>query len=190
MADTGGARLGTEAAQRLAALGSVTVEPGLSDDDFARVEDTHGVEFADDHRAFLAAGLPVGAQWPNWRSDGRRSLSKRLQLPIEGVLFAVEWNNFWDDAWGKRPVRLKDALRTARYRLARVPQLVLVYSHHYLPGGRGSFGRPVLSVVRTDVVALGCDLADYVDREFGSGGHRLPDAVSTIDFWSGLARSA
>lgn len=127
MADSGGVRLGVEAAQRLAALGSVTIEPGLSDDDFARVEDMFGVEFADDHRSFLAAGLPVGAQWPNWRSDGRRSLAKRLQLPVDGVLFAVEWSDFWDAGWGKRPARMKDALRTARYRLARVQQLVPVY---------------------------------------------------------------
>lgn len=187
MADTGGDRLGIEAAQRLAALDSVTIEPGLSDEVFARVEDEFGVEFADDHRSFLAAGLPVGAQWPNWRSEGRRSLAKRLQLPVEGVLFAVEWSEFWDDGWGKRPARVKDALRTARYRLARVPQLVPVYSHHYLPGGRGSFGHPVLSVVQTDVVVRGSDPADYVDDEFGPDGHRDRDAAPTVEFWSGLA---
>jgi hypothetical protein len=186
VADTGGARLGAEAARRLAAVGSVTIEPGLSDDDFARVQDAVGVEFADDHRSFLAAGLPVGAQWPNWRSEGRRSLSKRLQLPVEGALFAVEWSAFWDDGWGRRPSRMKDALRTARYRLARVPALVPVYSHHYLPGGQGSFGAPVLSVARTEVVVRGADLADYVDREFGCLGHSGTDPARTVEFWSGV----
>jgi hypothetical protein len=184
--DTGGAVRGVEAAERLAALGAVAIEPGLSDDDFARVEETFGVEFADDHRAFLAVGLPVGAQWPDWRGAGRRSLVKRLQLPVEGVLFAVEWSDFWDGGWGKRPARMKDALRTARYRLARVPQLVPVYSHRYLPGGRGSFGHPVLSVVQTDVAVAGSDLADYLGREFGGDGPTDPDAVPTVEFWSGL----
>ena len=186
MADTAGVRLGTEAADRLAALGSVTIEPGLSDDEFARVEGDLGFEFADDHRAFLAVGLPVGGQWPNWRSDGRRSLAKQLQLPVDGVLFAVEWGDFWDDGWGKRPARMKDALRTAKYRLARIPRLVPVHSHCYLPGGRGSFGHPVLSVVQTDVVAVGADLADFVDREFGSEGRSDRAAVPTVEFWSGL----
>src|ERR1700712_1255862 len=157
---------GTEAAARLAACGAVHIEQGLSAEEFARVEEILGFEFADDHRAFLAAGLPVGNSWPNWRSEGRKSLQKRMQLPIDGVLFAVEWNEFWAPGWGQRPARMKDALRTAVYEMARVPRLVPVYSHRYLPAGRGSFGHPVLSVVRTDVVALGCDLADYIANEF------------------------
>jgi hypothetical protein len=188
MVGVGGAQLGTVAAARLAARGTVVIERGMSDDEFARVETDFGFEFADDHRAFLAAGLPVDASWPNWRGEGRRSLAKRLQLPADGVLFAVEWGGFWGDGWGQRPSRMKDALRTARYQLARVPQLIPVYSHHYLPAGRGSFGHPVLSVVRTDVTCDGADLADYadyVDNEFGPG-HRAPGARPTVGFWSDL----
>lgn len=186
MVDPDGARLGTAAAARLAALGSITIEPGLTDDELSRVEQSFGVEFADDHRSFLAAGLPVGASWPNWRSDGRRNLARQLRLPVEGVLFAVEWSGFWDDGWGVRPQRIKDALRTAKYRLARVPQLVPLYSNRYLPGIRGSFGHPVLSAVRIDVVVRGTDLADYIDTEFGSAAHRAPDTAATLDFWSAL----
>jgi len=181
MSDT----IGTEAAARLAAAGTVTIEPGLSDDEFARVEEMLGVEFADDHRAFLAAGLPAGAAWPDWRSEGRRSLQKRLQLPGDGILFAVEWAEFWPDGWGQRPARMKDALRSARYQLARIPQMIPVYSHHYLPGGRGSSGRPVLSIARTDVVSLGADLADYVAGEFGAG-HPAVAVPASVEFWSDL----
>lgn len=181
MSDTG-----TEAAARLAALGSVTVEQGLTDAEFARVEQTLGFEFADDHRAFLAAGLPVGPLWPHWRGEGRKSLQKRMQLPIDGILFAVEWNDFWTLGWGQRPARMKDALRTANYHLARVPRLVPVSSHHYLPGGRGAFGHPVLSVVQTNVVAVGSDLADYIAGEFGSDANSPAPAVPTVDFWSTL----
>ncbi len=179
--------IGVAAAERLAAAGVTTIEPGLSDDEFARVESTFGVEFGDDHRAFLAAGLPVGGSWPDWRSEGRRSLAKRLQLPLEGVLFAVEWAEFWHDGWGRRPAKMKDALRSARYQLERAPQLVPVYSHHYLPDGRASLGHAVLSVVQTDVVVYGTDLAHYIDNEFGGGGpgHRDPEAA-TVAFWSEL----
>ncbi|MCZ0726510.1 hypothetical protein [Mycolicibacterium iranicum] len=156
------------------------VEPGLTDDEIARVEDTFRFEFADDHRAFLAAGVPIGASWPDWRGEGRRSLAKRLQLPAEGVLFAVEWAQFWHDGWGKRPARMKDALRSARYQLERVPQLVPVCAHHYLPAGRGTVGHPVLSVVRTDVVVASANLADYLAGKFGA------DAAPTVEFWSDL----
>ncbi len=168
-------------------VGRSPIQAGeLTADEIARVVDTFDFEFADDHRAFLAVGLPVGARWPNWRSEGRRSLAKRLQLPAEGVLFAVEWSDFWADGWGKRPSRMKDALRTARYRLARVPRLVPVHSHCYLPGGRGSFGHPVLSVVQTDVVTVGADLAGYIDHEFGPEGRGDRVAAPTVEFWAGL----
>ncbi|MGE2730908.1 hypothetical protein ACQI4F_15620 [Mycolicibacterium vaccae] len=185
MTRSDGARLGADAASRLAELGSVTLDPGLRDDEFDRVEAEFGVEFADDHRAFLAAVLPVGPSWPDWRGEGRRSLGKRMQLPAEGVLFAVEWQQFWPEAWGRKPARMKDALRSARYHLARVPQLIPLYSHHYLPAGRGSSRRPVLSVVRTDVTVVGADLADYIEREFGSRSEPVAESA-VVPFWSEL----
>jgi hypothetical protein len=176
---------GDTAAARLAAAGVVTIEPGLSEDEFTRVEQMLEFEFADDHRAFLAAGLPVGASWPNWRGEGRRSLQKRLQLPVDGILYAVEWNGFWGDGWGIRPARMKDALRSANYHLARVPRLVPVHAHRYLPGGHHSFGHPVLSVMQTDVAVYGADLAGFIDLEFGTGRND-PSAVPTVEFWSTL----
>ncbi|WP_197380795.1 hypothetical protein [Mycolicibacterium mengxianglii] len=183
---THAARLGADAAARLKALGKVSIEAGLTDAEFEHIEQLLGFEFSDDHRAFLAAGLPVGASWPNWRSEGRKSLQKRLQLPLDGILFAVEWNDFWADGWGARPARMKDALRSANYYLARVPRLVPVYSHRYLPAGRGSFGHPVLSVIQTEVTACGAHLADYIDLEFGSEAADLAPARPTVEFWSDL----
>ncbi len=187
MAETSAARLGAEAAARLAAIGTVSVDPGLTEAEFERIEQTSGVEFADDHRAFLAAGLPVGTSWPNWRDASRRTMRRWLQTPIDGVLFDVEWNSFWFDGWGQRPARMKDALRSAQYHLARVPRLVPVYSHRYLPAGHGSFGRPVLSVVQTDVIVYGTDLSNYIANEFGpDDGDRSPTASPTVEFWSEL----
>src|SRR5437763_6311304 len=52
----------------------------------------------------------------------------------------VEHNNFWERAWPERPDRMADALEFARQELARVPKMVPVYGHRYLPGGRGTSG--------------------------------------------------
>lgn len=186
MAETSAARVGAAAAARLAATGTVSIEQGLTEDEFSRVEQMLGFEFADDHRAFLAAGLPIGVSWPNWRREGRRSLQKRLQLPVDGILFDVEWSSFWHDDWGPRPVRMPDALRSARYHLARVPQLVPVVSHRYLPAGRATTTRPVLSITRTDVAAAGADLAEYVDIEFGREERRSAGVLPAVEFWSDL----
>jgi hypothetical protein len=158
----------------------VTTAVGLGDEELARIEGEFGFEFADDHRAFLSSGLPVGDSWPDWRSAPRRSLQQRLRLPVEGILFAVEWRDFWGSDWGVRPARMKDALRSATYHLARVPQLIPVHSNHYLPAGRGTSGHPVLSVYQTEVSCYAADVFDYDNPD----PSRL--RTSTVQFWSDL----
>ncbi|MCV7176385.1 SMI1/KNR4 family protein [Mycolicibacterium sphagni] len=167
--------------------GAVTMAPGLTEDELAAIEAEFGFEFADDHREFLSAGLPVGESWPDWRDAPRRNLQQRLQLPAEGILFAVEWRQFWGAEWGVRPARMKDALRSANYHLARVPQLVPVHANHYLPAGRGSFGHPVLSVYQTDVTCCSTGIFAYVDRELGDADPDVWQAPTpTVRFWSDL----
>lgn len=179
--------IGAEASRRLAALGSVPMTPGLTADELARIEGEFGFEFADDHRGFLSAGLPLGDGWPDWRSAPRRALQLQLKLPGEGILFAVEWRGFWAEVWGARPPKLKDALRSANYHLARVPQLVPLHANRYLPAGRGGIGLPVLSVYQSDVTCCGTDLSDYVEREFSAvAPGAAPVPTSAVRFWSDL----
>lgn len=176
--------LGADAAARLSALGLVPTAPGLSDDEIAHLEASFGFTFADDHRDFLAAVLPVGEAWPNWRAAGPRTLEKQLRLPWDSILFAVQWKQFWDDGWGTRPARMKDALRSVDYQMASVPRMIPVHSHFYLPAGRGSSGHPVLSIYQADIRVVAGDLMDYVDRLSPDGPAGQPDAVPTVGFWS------
>lgn len=175
MSSSDARRLGEEAAQRLARTGQCDIGPGLTDDEFARIEAEHDFEFADDHRAFLAAGLPLSSPapgqqrslWPDWRAGGPGDLRERLDWPVEGALFDVQHNALWHPSWGQRPDDASEALTTARQHLSRAPKMIPVYSHRYLPAGRGSYGHPVLSIYQTDIIVYGIDLADYINQEFG-----------------------
>jgi hypothetical protein len=197
-----GTALGTEAARRLAELnqGGWTIEPGLTPAEFDRVESEFGFHFAADHRAFLAAGLPVTVPrpdppgvistwrepWPDWRDGDPAKLREQLDHPAEGVLFDVENNSFWLDTWGPRPEAEAAALAIAREALAQVPVLVPVYGHRFLPAGRDTFGHAVLSVWQTDIIYYGLDLADYVQQEFGGRGLVWDDQAEpkvTVAFW-------
>jgi hypothetical protein len=192
-----GARLGEEAARRLARTGQCEIGPGLTDAEFARIEDDYTCQFADDHRAFLAAGLPLNRPpeagqtstrlWPDWRNGDPRGLREQIGWPVEGTLFDVEHNALWHPSWGHRPAEIIDALSTARRQLARVPTMVPVYGHRYLPAGRGSFGHPVLSMYQTDIVIYGTDLAGYIDNEFGGSGWSISPEWTPppmVAFWS------
>lgn len=198
-----GEALGANAAVQLARLDgrACRIAPGLTAAEFARVEEQFGFEFADDHRAFLAAGLPLSVPhddppgvirayrdpWPDWRDGDSSALRDRLNWPIEGVLFDVGHNAFWVDSWGERPEERGQALDIASRHLAEVPKLAPLYGHRYLPAGRGSFGHLVLSVWQTDIICYGADLADYLGHEFGVPGKGRSDAASsaraTVEFW-------
>lgn len=192
-------RLGGEAARRLAQTGIYTFEPGLTDAEFARIEREYGFEFADDHRAFLAAGLPVNVPpeegrtwsrpWPEWRGGDLDSVRRQLAWPVEGVLFDVEHNGFWYEGWGESPADVTAALDVARRCLADVSTLVPVYAHRYLPAGRGSFGHPVLSMWQTDIIYYGLDLLDYVHQEFNEARGEVGEdwtPRATAPFWRDL----
>jgi hypothetical protein len=192
--ENAGTNLGTEAARRLAHAGSCELEPGLSEAEFSRIETAFGFMFSADHRAFLSAGLPVASPpedgatwdqpWPDWRHGDLHGLRDRLQWPVQGVLDSVE-EGWWEPAWGSRPHHASAAMSAARRELARVPTLVPLYAHRFLPAGQGSYGHPVLSVWGTDIICYGHDLADYVDREFGTFDENAPwPSHASVPFWS------
>jgi hypothetical protein len=168
-------RLGEEAPQALARTGQCDIGPGLTDGEFARIEAEYEFDFADDHRAFLAAGLPLSSPapgqrrspWPDWRGAGPGDLRGRLDWPVEGALFDVEHNALWHPSWGQRAADAGEALKTARQHLSRAPKMIPVCSHRYLPAGRGTYGHPVLSIYQTDIIVYGTHLADYINQEFG-----------------------
>jgi hypothetical protein len=168
-------RLGQEASRRLALVGrGCEIGPGLTDADLARVERDYEFEFADDHRAFLAAGLPLsiplpwrhGSPWPDWRDGDPAEIRERLACPVEGALFDVEHNALWLPSWGQRPADDSEALEIARQHLDQAPKMIPVSGRRYLPAGHGTYGHPVLSIYQTDIIVYGTDLADYIDQEF------------------------
>jgi hypothetical protein len=186
-------RLGEEAARRLAQTGFVSMGPGLTDDEFARIERDYGFEFADDHRALLAAALPLSSRapggrdpWPDWRGADPDNLRRRLEWPVRGALFDVRHNALWHPSWGQRPADADAALETARQCLSLAPTMIPVYAHRYLPSGSGTYGHPVLSIYQTDIIVYGTDLANYINQEFT--GQRSIDADWTppplVSFWS------
>lgn len=201
MISSEGRRLGDEAARRLAQTGRYEIGPGLTGTEIARIERDYQFEFADDHRAFLAAGLPLNnppekgqtwsTPWPDWRDGDPGDLRRQLGWPIDGALFDVENNALWLSAWGPRPADTSTALSTARWHLVRAPKMIPVYAHRYLPAGRGTYGHPVLSIYQTDIIVYGTDLAGYIDNEFSDSGWFIsPDWIPPpmVPFWSEFLR--
>jgi hypothetical protein len=123
--------LGVAAARRLAGLGRTVIRPGfVTDREFDGVEQRFGFCFADDHRAFLAEGLPVWTDgdddpgkttdlsWPDWRDGDPGRPREHLDFAAEGALARVE-NGYWHPWWGDdRPAGCCRCVGVARERLA------------------------------------------------------------------------
>ncbi|WP_344901037.1 hypothetical protein [Actinomadura meridiana] len=184
MTSEGGARLGRQAAYRLAQLDCCVIEAGLTEAEFARIEHEYGFEFADDHRAFLAVGLRVhepreeepGASyawegpWPDWRNGDPDQLRQQLNWPVDCLLEDVQGGH-WHPAGDERPGSIEAAVDLARTQLARVPKMIPVYAHRFLPAGHGTFGHPVLSMWGCDIIQYGTDLLDYPGPSVAKAGH-------------------
>lgn len=168
MSDMAPGALAAEALRRA----GFTMEPGLSSGEAAELEQVFDLVFGEDHRDFLACGVPKGPGWVNWRGD-RMALARRIDEPIIGVLAHVEPGGFWQSDWGLRPDEEGEALRIAESHVRGWPRLIPIFSHRFSIGGARS-GSPVLSASGTDVIEYGPDIASYVSIEFGLEPPTIP----------------
>lgn len=163
-------------------LPETRLDRGLTVEEFEEIEARFGLRFPPDLREFLSLGLPVGKNWPEWRSLER--VRERIDWPLEGMLFDVEHNGCWDPIWGDRPGDLSVALEVARAAVHAAPVLIPVYGHRYMPGEPTEAGNPVLSVLQTDIIPYGRDLLAYFLAECNGRSEDLCKGERTIRSWT------
>lgn len=167
------------------------IDPGLTDSEFSIIESRFGFRFPDDLREFLAFGLPVGERSPDWRNaaaDGDAQAQQRIQQsldwPLNGMLFDIEQNSFWDPQWGAQPRDIASARRIATDAVRAAPVLIPIYSHRYLPAEPSAAGNPVFSVWQTDIIIYGRDLMSYFRCESGEKDESLRSGARPIRCWT------
>lgn len=152
-------------------LPKTTIEAGLRPAEFDAIEFLFKFRFPEDLRDLLSAGLPTGPRWPDWRSAaagtaaGVESIRGRLDWPLQGALFDVENNSFWDPQWGDRPADVASAKFVATAAVRAAPPLIPVYVHRFMPAEPLTPGNPVFSVYQMDIIVYGVDLATYLQNE-------------------------
>ncbi len=157
--------------------------PGLSHAERREVEAFIGARFPPDLAAVLGAFMPAGKGFPNWRLLD--SVSPQLGWPLEGLLFDVENNSLWPDAWGRRPEEVRERATVVERAVQAAPRLIPIYAHRYLPADPCAAGNTVLSVYQTDIIVYGADLWDYFAHEFCAPLHEgRCSATRPIRFWS------
>jgi hypothetical protein len=188
----------------------VQFEEGLVSDEIVACESKYKFHFPPDLRTFLQFALPVSNSFPNWRTgfesraatewiDGKavvvgsesHPIEDRLGQPADGICFDVRENSFWHEGWGERPETTDRALTVARECINRVPRLIPVYGHRFIPAEPCQIGNPVFSVHQSDIIYYGVDLVLYFAMEFQIPvGDYETASPRRIPFWGDLAEGA
>ncbi|TVU00808.1 hypothetical protein EJB05_53747, partial [Eragrostis curvula] len=141
----------------------VAVLPGLTESELARAEAEMGFAFPPDLRAVLAAGLPSGPGFPDWRT--RAGLRAAFDLPIAAASLQIARGALWPRCWGPRPADPDRALRLARSAIRRAPLLVPLFDRCFLPCRPCLAGNPVFFVTDDRVLCCGLDLLHFFTRD-------------------------
>lgn len=190
----------------------IELRPGLTDAEIGSLDERFGLRFPPDLRSLLQYMLPIrGDEFPNWRDDpaGELETDREWLLrgnwgdidPAEEPYFVLNdagvselvtptfKPRLWQPDWGPAPQGTDTAYTVVSEQFARAPRLIRVFSHRFLPDRPLAAGNPVFSIVQTDIIPYGNDLADYFAHEFGVP--RPAWAAKTtreIAFWSDLVR--
>ena len=155
------------------------------------VERAYGFKFPKSLADFYSCGLPLPkdrlSDFPDLKHLDPQNVSdveSRISKPLENLRSAVR-RGFWIAAWGNRPESDDDAIAVFDTYASTAPKLIPVYSHRYVPVLEGVDDPPVISAVGQDIIYYGCNLADYLEREFlDKRGPIDPDKIVRIPFWS------
>jgi hypothetical protein len=169
----------------------VEFQPGLSEDEIQRIQAAYGFLFPPDLKEFLALALPVSDGFVNWRSAGREEIDRRLAFPYERLFSRIQYRLFWPQDWGIRPRAATQAFAVARSAFERVPALIPINGHRYIPDRPHERGNPVFSAHQHYFSYYGSNLAECLRNEFsscfGGSGFSLQRGIKRIDFWGDMA---
>jgi len=150
---------------------------GMSAADVQHVEAELGFRLPKDFSYFLQNVQDPGSVLFPWAAFNIDKYNELIGWVLHGIEFDVEHNKEWLDRWGKRPRATHDALELARRDFSTWPKLLPIFGHRFLAAEPCREGNPVFSIMQTDIIYYGADLANYLEMEF------LPSATSrAVDF--------
>jgi hypothetical protein len=166
---------------------------GLSSDEVASIEAQLGFRLPVDF-TYLFQNLrdPSRIFFP-WSSFTKQEYDESIRWVLKGIEFDIDRNKFWMERWGKRPSTLSAALDIARNDFETWPKLLPIHGHRFLAAEPCLPDNPVFSVMQTDIIYYGANLAHYLLNEFVDHNYSLhtrQQEIRRVRVWSYLAEDA
>lgn len=169
----------------------VLFDRGMSLSEIDETEKLYDISFPAELKRLYSVGLPVSKSFCNWRDTHKENVQRIkdiLNMPIQGLIFDLETNNFWCDDWGEKPIDIRDAQSILLEHYNKAPQMIPIYAHRYMPFIPNEIDIPVFSIMQSDIIYYGVNLISYLEIEFGF--RQYSELVQAnfryVDFWSDL----
>lgn len=125
-----------------------------------------------------------------WATFEKEEYDRSIAWVLKGIEFDVKSNAFWLERWGDKPRVMDDALAIVREDFKTWPRLLPIFGHRFLAAEPCLAGNPVFSIMQTDIIYYGADLAHYLLQEFVDPNyleHTYAQPIRKIEVWSDLA---
>jgi len=139
-------------------------QTGASESDLQTFERANGLYLPKDLRTLAQiVHDPDGAMFP-WLADPQCLATSNAWIQ-RGIEFDIRNGSAWLERWGEPPSEAEDRIAVFRADVASWPTLVPVANrfHRITPNKPGN---PVYSIMQTDIVYYGADLASWLASEF------------------------
>ncbi len=160
---------------------------GLSTEEIDKAEEIVGAPFPEDFILFLSHLEDPNGIFFDWKNVTQSTYADRIKWVLDGVVFDLENNSFWDSSLGEKPEAIPDQITTVKAAFSTWPKLAPIFEHRFLPIEPLRSGNPVLSIWQTDIINYGENLLDYLYREFNLDSRFQPDASTapapSIPIW-------
>ena len=135
----------------------IEIYDGLSDEEFEKIENFYNIKFPKVLRILYKSFLPNFYNWRDFSENNVKKVKKYLNMPIEGILFDIENNNFWMDCLGEKTGNLQQDKAKAKNYLKNakeeeVPKLIPIYSHIFVPSFPDNIYVPIFLFFLSDKV--------------------------------------
>jgi hypothetical protein len=169
----------------------VLFDRGMSLSEINDTEKLYDISFPVELKHLFSVGLPVSKSFCNWRNTQEENVQRikdLLDMPIQGLIFDLETNDFWCDDWGEKPIDIRDARCILLEKYNEAPPMIPIYGHRYIPFVPNEIDIPVFSIMQSDIIYYGTDLISYLEIEFDFKQYSelVQEKIRHVDFWSDL----
>ena len=162
---------------------------GASAREIKAFEAQTGLELPGDLRWLAQHTHDPGGAFFGWLKEPQR-IAQSLDWIRTGIEFDLQHGTTWLERWGKPPRDIETRIEIFRADFHSWPALIPIMGHRFLRIDPCRSGQPVYSIMQTDIIYYGANLASWLAMEFL--GRRMSDSelqsLPTDSPWDAYAR--